>query len=70
MADQVVITTTDGRRHESAAVRYARGHAKLPLAKGDLRAKFVDCLRYGRYEGDATAFFDRLDSMQSLATSP
>lgn len=68
MTDQVVITTSDGRRHESTAVRYARGHAKLPLGRADLRAKFVDCLRYGRYEGDSSVLFDKLDAMQSLAT--
>ena len=67
ITDRVVVTTSDGRRHESAAVRYARGHAKLPLGKADLRAKFVDCLRYGRYEGDAAALFEKLDSMDSLA---
>lgn len=68
MTDQVVITTSDKRRHASAAVRHARGHAKLPLSRIDLRAKFVDCLRYGRYEADAAAFFDKLDAMESLAT--
>jgi 2-methylcitrate dehydratase PrpD len=67
VTDRVVVTTADGRRHESAAVRYARGHAKLPLAKSDLRAKFIDCLRHGRFDGDAAAFFDKLDRMQSLA---
>jgi 2-methylcitrate dehydratase PrpD len=68
MTDQVVITTSDRRRHESAAVRYARGHAQLPLSKADLRGKFIDCLRHGRYEGDAAAFFEKLDGMPSQAT--
>jgi 2-methylcitrate dehydratase PrpD len=64
IADQVVITTRDGRRHESAKVRYARGHAKLPLAKSELKAKFMDCMRYGRFEGDAAALFERLDALE------
>lgn len=67
VTDRVTVTTADGRRHESAAVRYARGHAKLPLAQADLRAKFIDCLRHGRFDGDPAAFFDKLDRMQSLA---
>lgn len=65
VADQVTVTTSDGRRHESAAVRYARGHAKIPLSQADLRAKFIDCLRYGRFEGDAAAFFERIASFDS-----
>lgn len=69
VTDQVTVTTADGRRHESAAVRYARGHAKLPLAHADLRAKFIDCLRHGRYEGSAEAFFDKLDRMPTLETT-
>lgn len=64
LADQVVIITRDGRRHESAPVRYARGHAKLPLPAEGLRAKFLDCLRYGGYRGDAAAFFERIPQAQ------
>ena len=63
LTDQVVVTTRDGRRYESAAVRHARGHAQLPLAQTELRAKFLDCLSYGRFQGDAAAFFERIDSM-------
>jgi 2-methylcitrate dehydratase PrpD len=33
LTDQVVLTSRDGSRHESAAVRHARGHAQLPLTK-------------------------------------
>jgi 2-methylcitrate dehydratase PrpD len=69
VADSVAITTRDGRHHHSAKVRYARGHAKLPLSQSELEAKFMDCVRYGRYEGDAAALFERLaalDRAQSL----
>jgi aconitate decarboxylase len=66
--DQVIVTTRNGRRHESAAVRYARGHARLPLSQAELRAKFIDCLRYGRFEGDAPALFEKLDTLQSQAS--
>jgi 2-methylcitrate dehydratase PrpD len=64
--DQVTITTRDRRKLDSAKVRYARGHAKLPLASADLQAKFMDCTRYGRFEGDAAALFERLSTMQDL----
>ena len=70
LTDQVSVVTRDGRRHDSAKVRYARGHAKLPLAQGDLEAKFMDCARFGRYPGDAAALFERLSTLeraQSLA---
>ena len=68
VTDQVAVTMDDGSRHESAAVRYARGHAHLPLADGELRAKFIDCLRYGRYEGDSAAFFDKINTLEQRAT--
>ena len=56
-----------GRRHDAttASATKARRCAtraatrELPLADGELRAKFVDCLRYGRYEGDSAAFFEQ-----------
>jgi 2-methylcitrate dehydratase PrpD len=66
VTDRVVLTTEDGNRHESAPVRYARGHAELPLAAPELRAKFLDCLRHGRYPGDAAAFFERIDALEKL----
>jgi hypothetical protein len=56
------------RRLASAAVRHARGHARLPLSQTELRAKFLDCLSYGRFEGDAAAFFQRIDSMHAAGS--
>ena len=67
IADQVFVRTRDGRRHESAAVRHARGHARLPLTQTELRAKFLDCLDYGRFEGDSAAFFERIEAMEAGA---
>ncbi|MGZ9038480.1 MAG: MmgE/PrpD family protein [Burkholderiales bacterium] len=66
--DHVIVASTDGRRHESARVRYARGHAKLPLADSDLRAKFLDCMRYGSLGGDAAGFFERINSMDKTSS--
>jgi 2-methylcitrate dehydratase PrpD len=68
LTDQVVVTTEDGKRHESAAVRYARGHAELPLEHSELRKKFLDCARHGRFEGDAAAFYEKLDALEEHAT--
>ena len=70
LTDRVVITTRDGRRLESEHVRYARGHAKLPLARADLEAKFVDCARYGRFEGDAAALFSTLSALETATALP
>ena len=70
LTDRVVVTMADGRRHTSADVLYARGHAQLPLEDEELRAKFVDCLRYGRYEGDTSAFFERINTLETLPALP
>jgi 2-methylcitrate dehydratase PrpD len=70
VTDHVAVVTRDGRRRESARVRYARGHARLPLSRDDLRAKFMDCARYGRYEGDAAALFDTLAGFERAAGLP
>lgn len=64
ITDQVAVVTTDGSRYESAQVRYARGHAQLPLGETELRTKFIDCLDYGGYEGDAAALFERIHTME------
>jgi 2-methylcitrate dehydratase PrpD len=67
VTDQVIVTTRDGRRHKTAEVRHARGHARMPLSQTELRAKFLDCLGYGGFEGDAAAFFERIESMEAAA---
>jgi 2-methylcitrate dehydratase PrpD len=65
-SDRIRVTLDDGRSLDSGAVRFARGHATLPLGDADLRSKFMDCAAHGGY-GDADALYDRL---ATLATIP
>jgi 2-methylcitrate dehydratase PrpD len=64
--DQVTVTMTDGSIHVSDPVRHARGHAAVPLLKSELRAKFLECLNYGSYDGDAQRLFEQIDAMEAL----
>lgn len=63
-ADQVTLQLTDGTLLHSENVQHARGHALLPLKPSDLRRKFIDCLAYGDYPGDAGALFERLTALE------
>jgi 2-methylcitrate dehydratase PrpD len=51
--DWVVIETVDGRRLDSGGIRYARGHARLPLSDEELDDKFLDCARHAHARGGA-----------------
>lgn len=42
--DEVVLELRDGRRLSSGPIRFARGHAELPLAPGQLEEKLSGCL--------------------------
>lgn len=68
-ADQVVIETNDGRSFDSGEVRFARGHAKLPLSLAQLREKFVDCVALGRTtsgmdEATGVALYEKLAALE------
>lgn len=72
--DTVDIDMRDGRVLRSGEVRYPRGHAHLPLAEADLRAKFEDCLAVWRRQAGADAsalpsagaLYDRLASLAQI----
>jgi len=72
--DTVDIDMRDGRVLRSGEVRYPRGHAHLPLAEADLRAKFEDCMAvWCRQAGEdasslpsAGALYDRLASLAQI----
>jgi aconitate decarboxylase len=51
--DSVRITTRDGRVLDSGPIRFARGHAMLPLAEAELIAKLVACADGDRRLADA-----------------
>ncbi len=42
--DRIRLHLADGRVVDSGEVRFARGHAQLPIAAAQLRAKFMDCV--------------------------
>lgn len=65
-ADRVTITRRDGSQH-SECVHRASGHAQLPLGPDSLKSKFIECLTYGRFDGDSQAFFGELSRLEQIA---
>lgn len=64
--DEVKVTCRDGRVLASPRVTHPRGHAKQPISRDDLRAKFLDCTA-GTLDRDAAhALFERLGTLESL----
>lgn len=63
--DVVELVTTDGRRLHRA-VDYVRGGPEVPLADGELFAKFEGCLAGGGLQADPRALFDALMAVDRL----
>ncbi|MBO9513956.1 MAG: MmgE/PrpD family protein [Variovorax sp.] len=59
--DRVTITTRDGTIRDSGPIRFARGHAQLPLDEAQLRDKLWACVRADE-EALAMAALDRIDA--------
>lgn len=64
--DRVVVHLRGGTVLDSGDVRYARGHARLPLTEPDLRRKFLACVASGA-RGDGQALYSRLRALPHLA---
>jgi 2-methylcitrate dehydratase PrpD len=64
--DQVTVWLRDGARLDGEPIHQALGHAKRPLSRDGLRAKFLDALAYGSYEHDARSLFERLSALAAL----
>ena len=45
--DRVVIELSDNRRYDSGEIRFARGHAQLPLTPAQLENKVLECVPPG-----------------------
>jgi aconitate decarboxylase len=58
-ADRVKLTLRDGRMLDSGDIRFARGHAQLPLPIDELRIKFMGCVN-GHELDAAHRLFDML----------
>ena len=41
--DRLTVIAEDGRVLDSGDIRFARGHARLPLGEAELKQKFLDC---------------------------
>lgn len=65
--DRVRITTRDGRLLDSGDIRFPRGHARHPITREGLRAKFMDCLAIGGWSAQAGPLYRLLDGLGELA---
>lgn len=63
--DHVHVTLSDGSTHHSAEIHHARGHAELPLTERERSSKFLDCLAYGHFNGDAAHLLHGLQTLES-----
>jgi hypothetical protein len=68
--EQVKVRLHDGRALDSGEIRYARGHAKMPVSPGDLRDKFLDCLDHGGAMMSAERLFAALRDLPNLKVLP
>ena len=66
--DQIVITLHDGTRFDSGPIRFARGHALLPLSGADLASKFMGCVAPPEHQA-AGALLKALQAMGSHSGS-
>lgn len=55
-----------GQEARSCAVHRATGHAQQPLPAAHLREKFMDCLAYGNYQGNAQTFLAQLLRLEEV----
>ena len=63
--DRLTIATKDGRVLDSGDIRFARGHARLPLGEGELKRKFLDCCRGSNV--DAERLYGALAGLEDVA---
>jgi 2-methylcitrate dehydratase PrpD len=70
--DRVRIEMDDGTRLDSGDIRFARGHARLPLTAAELKAKFLDCCDGANLDAERLygmlAGLERVPDVRALAT--
>jgi len=64
-ADRVTLVTRDGAQR-SESVHRASGHAQHPLAPQALKNKFLECLAFGNFIGDAQDFYAQLVRLEHI----
>ena len=65
-ADRVQIELNNGRTIDSGEIRFARGNAKLPLTRDQLRRKFMSCTG-GALDVDAERIYRQLAGLDAVA---
>jgi 2-methylcitrate dehydratase PrpD len=66
--DRVEVMLRDGRKLRSEPIAYPRGHFKRPVDTDRLWSKFADCTAAGMGDSPARVLFDRLQSLEQLAS--
>jgi aconitate decarboxylase len=66
--DRVEIVLRDGRTLQSEPIAYPRGHFKRPVDADRLWTKFADCTAPSMGEAQARMLFERLQSLERLAS--
>ena len=65
-ADRVQIELNNGRTIDTGEIRFARGNAKLPLTRDELKRKFMSCVG-GAADVDAERIYRQLASLATVA---
>jgi 2-methylcitrate dehydratase PrpD len=65
IADQVTVSLKSGGSIMGKPIKWARGHAKNPLAENDIFGKFENCLEAGHSDIAATKLYARFTRMES-----
>jgi len=63
--DRLTVIAEDGRVLDSGDIRFARGHARLPLGEEELKRKFLDCCRDSNV--DAERLYSGLADIEAVA---
>jgi 2-methylcitrate dehydratase PrpD len=66
-SEVVEITPTSGRNVASEPIVYAKGSQQRPLARDELREKFLDCIGDALPGSDAGAAFEKLMNLERLS---
>ena len=67
-SDRLTITLGSGEIFDSGDIRYARGHANLPLTTDDMWVKFADCVGSSASGEITRTLFDELQAIDELRT--
>ena len=61
--DRISVVLSTGETRKGPEVKRARGHIENPVSTAELRAKFMECLQYGRSAIDGPRLFSALQDL-------